>query len=434
MCDIKPNLILIPSNQGSKINSVLPSDGSGDFNFARDSKATRINKDGLIENVDENISRLNYSMIDGKVVGCPSLLLEPQSTNYITYSEDIESWATTGTITKTNNVHISPDGTQNAGTITSSASGFDRITQTISVSTNSTYTASLFIKKEQTQTNYMGIGFIFTGGTTDVGYVIFDAINGVAVSGDARIDVISEVKDFGDYWQLISTATDNGNNTSLQSNIYSTLSTNGTTTGSGISSPRTIWGIQLEEGSYPTSYIPTNGASATRLAETANGAGNADTFNDSEGVLMAEISALVSSDGSRDIEISDGNTNRIIIQYNSIGTIQVYVLVNGVATYTSEYTTLITQFNKIALKYKENDFALWVDGFEADSSNSGSVFSSNTLTQLDFLKGVDSSLNFYGNTKQIQYHNSVLTDSELEQLTSWDSFIDMAEAQLYSVY
>ena len=180
-------------------------------------------------------------------------------------------------------------------------------------------------------------------------------------------------------------------------------------------------------------YHPTNGSAVTRSAETANGAGNADTFNDSEGVLMAEISALVSSDGSRDIEISDGNTNRIIIQYNSIGTIQVYVLVNGVATYTSEYTTLITQFNKIALKYKENDFALWVDGFEADSSNSGSVFSSNTLTQLDFLKGVDSSLNFYGNTKQIQYHNSVLTDSELEQLTSWDSFIDMATGQLYTI-
>ena len=194
-----------------------------------------------------------------------------------------------------------------------------------------------------------------------------------------------------------------------------------------------IWGVQLEEGDYATSYIPTNGSAVTRLAETANGAGNADTFNDSEGVLMAEISALVSSDGSRDIEISDGNTNRIIIQYNSIGTIQVYVLVNGVATYTSEYTTLITQFNKIALKYKENDFALWVDGFEADSSNSGSVFSSNTLTQLDFLKGVDSSLNFYGNTKQIQYHNSVLTDSELEQLTSWDSFIDMATSQLYTI-
>ena len=49
---------------------------------------------------------------------------------------------------------------------------------------------------------------------------------------------------------------------------------------------------QLEQGSYPTSYIPTNGSTVTRSAETANGSGDAATFNDSEGVLMAEISAL----------------------------------------------------------------------------------------------------------------------------------------------
>ena len=54
-----------------------------------------------------------------------------------------------------------------------------------------------------------------------------------------------------------------------------------------------IYGAQVEQGSYPTSYIPTNGTTVTRLAETANGAGDASTFNDSEGVLMAEISAFV---------------------------------------------------------------------------------------------------------------------------------------------
>jgi hypothetical protein len=63
------------------------------------------------------------------------------------------------------------------------------------------------------------------------------------------------------------------------------------TTGDGTSGIY-IWGAQLEEGSYPTSYIPTSGLlGVTRVAETANNSGDASTFNDSEGVLMAEISA-----------------------------------------------------------------------------------------------------------------------------------------------
>ena len=47
----KPKLALIPATQGSKLYSVLPADGVGDFNFSRNSAATRINKDGLIETV-----------------------------------------------------------------------------------------------------------------------------------------------------------------------------------------------------------------------------------------------------------------------------------------------------------------------------------------------------------------------------------------------
>ena len=45
---------------------------------------------------------------------------------------------------------------------------------------------------------------------------------------------------------------------------------------------------------------------------------------------------------------------------------------------------------------------------------------------------VAGSHNFYGNTKQIQYFDSALNDSDLEKLTSWVSFSDMANGQLYT--
>jgi hypothetical protein len=49
------------------------------------------------------------------------------------------------------------------------------------------------------------------------------------------------------------------------------------------------------------------------------------------------------------------------------------------------------------------------------------------------LEGANGSNDFYGKTKQIQYYNSALTDSELEQLTSWTSFTEMAQGQLYTI-
>jgi hypothetical protein len=87
----KPKLALIPAAQGSKFYSVLPSDGVGDFDFARASAATRINKYGLIETVASGQSRLNYPLIDGVVNGCPHHILEPARTNLIQYSEDLAS-------------------------------------------------------------------------------------------------------------------------------------------------------------------------------------------------------------------------------------------------------------------------------------------------------------------------------------------------------
>ena len=57
----KPKLALIPAAQGSKLFSVLPSSGVGDFDFTRSGSATRINSQGLIETVANGAIKIKLS-------------------------------------------------------------------------------------------------------------------------------------------------------------------------------------------------------------------------------------------------------------------------------------------------------------------------------------------------------------------------------------
>jgi hypothetical protein len=185
----------------------------------------------------------------------------------------------------------------------------------------------------------------------------------------------------------------------------------------------------VEVGSYKTSYIPTSGSTETRSADVCNGA--EATFNDSEGVLYANISALADDLTNRVITISDKTSNnRIFITYyaQSNGLFS-QIISNGViqATLTAQLPS-IKNSTKVLVKYKQNDFALWVNGFEVSSDEIG--VTPIGLDDLSFDRGTGT-LNFYGNTKQIQYFDT--TDIDLEQLTSWDSFRAMAEGQLYTI-
>jgi hypothetical protein len=182
-----------------------------------------------------------------------------------------------------------------------------------------------------------------------------------------------------------------------------------------------IWGAQLEVGSYPTSYIPSNsGSSTTRSADVCNNAGTSATFNDSEGVLFAEIAALADDLTYRLISIestSDAANNFIYLGYNnSSNTVRTRMEVAGSAVTDMQFILSDeTQFNKCAVKWKQNDFALWVNGVEVATDSYGSTFSSNTLNRLSFNR--NSNLEFEGKTKQLMTFNEALSDEELSDLT-----------------
>ena len=155
-------------------------------------------------------------------------------------------------------------------------------------------------------------------------------------------------------------------------------------------------------------------------------------FPSHDPVLMAEIAALT-NDGT-DRYITLGTTvNNVYIRYQtSTNSIRCNVTVNGSSQFIASTTLNDATVNtKLSIKYKLNDFSLWINGFLIKTDLSG--LTPIGLSELAFDKG-DSTNNFYGKTRELQYFDSALTDAQLETLTSWTSLQEMITSQLYTNY
>ena len=185
-----------------------------------------------------------------------------------------------------------------------------------------------------------------------------------------------------------------------------------------------IYGRQVEQASYTTSLIHTKGSTVTRNQDKADnaGVGTTDTFNSSEGVLYAEVENLNEDGNNKCIAINDGTaSNRAtIVLGTATNQIRAHVISGGTAVFDQDTFTVptSTQFNKIAVKYKANDFSMFVDGVKVASDTSGAAPIG--LDQLDLDVG-NNSLRYFGNVKGIAVYKTALTDTELANLTLYNN-------------
>ena len=252
-----------------------------DFTFSRSTTGTYTDSDGYIQEMPYN---------------------------EVTYSEQFDLWAISGSITRTSNIATAPNGTLTADGIQDTSGGsYKRVRKSISVNPNSTYTSSCYIKKVTSETAYTGFGLVFSGGTQKLAYGIIDSVNGTITSASSTITPTFNVVSVGEYWRFEMTATDNGSNSSLEFSIYATLSTNGTSLNVGIGSIRTLWGAQLVKGTSAKTYFPTT----TRLNMP-----RVDYLNNSNGSLILEPQRSNLVTYSSDFSQSAWNKENVTITAN----------------------------------------------------------------------------------------------------------------------
>jgi hypothetical protein len=351
------------------------------------SQRTRFSKVTVDGTVTANIPRLDYYTSNG-TPGCPGLLVEASGTNTLSGSVSLDTgWTITADTTVTSGI-VSPSESTNA-TLFQATNTASRVRQAATLASGSTYTFSCFGK----------FGALSSGFTLNV----FDENaatygSGVCQAFNLNEGTLGSSGTVGAGFTLQGVGMENYGNGWYRCRMTVLLSYTPTTprvgfrigtqvTGRPLSVPSgtvNAWGAQLETGSVATSYIPTTTGTVTRNADVISASGNVSgSIGQTEGSIYVEVNIqkLLGTTQRAFIDIGQTN-NRLFLGYGNGLTNQIRFLLQtiagGLVDFQSAATT--TGIIRIAVGYKNNDSAMYVNGVSVSPLSNGSFTA--TLTTL----------------------------------------------------
>ena len=345
------------------------------------------------------LPRLDYS----GGASCPSLLLEPQRTNLVTYSEQFDNAAyTRNGYAVTANSAISPDGYQNADLMYQTVSGDKDFYTTFPVTTG---TFSIYAKAA-------GKNWFYITDSVGANPAYYNISNGTlgTVAGGSTATITS----VGNGWYRLTYYRNQAGGYTFFKAVDTDNSQSSTASGTD---GALIWGAQYEAGAYPTSYIPTLSTSVTRVADAASKTGISSLIGQTAGTFFAEYTADSFASGARIVTLSDGTLNtRITLFCDSNEKIHIYAATLAGGQQIDQATTIdFTGNHKVAFAYANNDLAVYVDGTQAITSSGFSVPACSNM----YLGSVNiAGIPLSGGIKQSLLFTSRLTNADLATLTA----------------
>lgn len=338
---------------------------------------------------------------DPVTLAAKGLLIEEQRTNICLYSSDLSNlpWTYGGTVSLTYNTTTAPDGTITADTITVVSGADTGVYQNITCASSTTYTWSLYVK-------------LGTMVASDYKIAIYDNTNLAFIA----VDIVPTQTPSSTAWTRITyTFTTPATCVSVRPYCFRNSLSAATSVN--------VWGMQLEQGAFATSYIPTVAASLTRAADFASvtGANFSNWFNPVEGTIYTESSTVsLSATGMLTYAISDGTFNQSMYgNFTSGNTYRGANVLNGgvsQANSIASFTGLTTVNNtRDALAYKQDNFGESCNGVATRTDLTGTIPIVNRLYIGASWAGTSNFLNGY--IRSFKYYPTRLSNGKLQTLT-----------------
>ena len=319
--------------------------------------------------------RFDHNPTTGESLG---LLVEEARTNLWLQSQFASSWTPTRATLQVNDI-VAPDATMTGAKLIedTTASLTHLITQSISVTSGTPYTVSVFVKATASP---RFLQFIFPSSSfTNTRRPVFDLVNGTAL---AATDTTASIQNFGNGWYrcIASMSATVTGSAALQLQLADTYTNAASNyTGNGVSGVY-IWGAQVEALAFPTSYIPTTTATVTRAADVASITGsNFSFYNQTEGTVFSDcVGTFSSTQVLVNIAATAANTATSAISLASnLTSSQKRVRVRDAASADQASLGLGGSSSgsrtRIAAAIKANDFAASLDGGAALTDTTGTV-------------------------------------------------------------